>query len=172
MAKQSVSTAAAVLNSARTDESKMMEAARSARLPQQSHVAGEPIGTRRTVKIVSASGREYNRYACMCQECRKARSPITSVSTHSLSSRPRSKAIQGGDVAGAARKMNAARKVHGAGDGRPRSVEHVRGLPIGSRKTDSSRGYPAYVCNCLDCRIARGHHKPAAGYVKPGRKRK
>jgi len=168
MAKLSISAAGAALNSARSDDSKMMDEARGA-VAQNPHVAGEPIGTRRTIKIESASGKTYNRYACMCRQCRVARN-------HSLSNRPPSAASQGtvdsSVVASAARKMNAARKVHGAGDGRPRSVEHVRGLPIGSRKTDNSRGYPAYACNCLDCRIARGHHKAPAGYVKPGKRKK
>lgn len=130
--------------------------------PTSAHVEGQPIGTRETVRITSSNGKKYSRYACMCADCRAARG-------HLSKSRTKATRVQGApSLTSAGRMMNASRRSHGAGTGRAREVKHIRGLAIGSSETDDSRGYKAYRCTCIDCRIARGHRKAPPGYVAPG----
>ena len=75
------------------------------------------------------------------------------------------------DVAATARAMNAARKRHAGGGGKPRTVEHIAGLPIGSRETIQVP-YKRYKCMCLRCRIARGHDNKGSLISPTGKPRK
>lgn len=58
------------------------------------------------------------------------------------------------------RQLQALRKTRAGG--RPvgsRKVQHVRGVPIGSRETVKGKdGRVRYRCSCLECRKARGQY--------------
>jgi len=69
---------------------------------------------------------------------------------------PRGKKPISPEASDAARQLQALRK-HRRGGGSVARVPHVKGLPIGSRKSIRGQGY---ACMCLRCRIARGHYKP------------
>jgi hypothetical protein len=49
--------------------------------------------------------------------------------------------------------------LHGGGGSRPR-VQHVEGIPIGSRQTvpGNPGSHPKYMCYCVECRKARGQY--------------